>query len=91
MEYDSLPLATYHIPRTQRKMKYYTFFPGQTDFHFNSENPSSEDELFSPVDGVLYCPPSPADLAAANSAAILSDLNDFENMHNYSLDGFEEV
>lgn len=91
VEYDSLPLATYHIPRTQRKMKYYTFFPGQTDFHFNSENPSSEDELFSPVDGVLYCPPSPADLAAANSAAILSDLNDFENMHNYSLDGFEEV
>ena len=84
-----LPLASYSIPRTKREMKYYTFFPGQTDFHFNSDAP--KDELFSSVDGVLYCPPSPADFAAANSAAIISDLNDFENMHNYSLDGFEEV
>lgn len=89
VDYGSLPLASYSIPRTKREMKYYTFFPGQTDFHFNSDAP--KDELFSSLDGVLYCPPSPADLAAANSAAILSDLNDFENMHNYSLDGFEEV
>ena len=89
VDYGSLPLASYSIPRTKREMKYYTFFPGQTDFHFNSDAP--KDELFSSLDGVLYCPPSPADLAAANSAAILSDLNDFENMHNYSLDGFEKV
>ena len=89
VDYGSLPLASYSIPRTKREMKYYTFFPGQTDFHFNSDAP--KDELFSSVDGVLYCPPSPADFAAANSAAIISDLNDFENMHNYSLDGFEEV
>lgn len=90
VDYEALPIASYSIPRTTREMKYYTLFPGQTDFHFNSSG--SFASPFDSPEGVLYSPPSPADIASLNSAAILSDLDDFENMHDFSLlDGFEEV
>ncbi|MGN0637206.1 MAG: hypothetical protein ACI4J0_02445 [Huintestinicola sp.] len=92
VDYNSLPIPTYSIPRTNRELKYYTFFPGQTDFHFNdNDDDRPKSELFDSSDGVLYFPPSPSDLALANSAAILSDLEDFETLHDFSLEGFEEV
>lgn len=89
VDFESLPIATYSIPRTNREMKYYTFFPNQTNFHFCSSD--SDFDVFGSADGVLYSPPSPLERAAANSASILSALECYEDMHSFSLDGFEEV
>lgn len=33
VDFDSVPAKEISIPRTNRKLKYYTFFPGQSDFH----------------------------------------------------------
>lgn len=35
VDYNSIISREYTIPRVNRKFKYYTFFPGQDDFHYN--------------------------------------------------------
>jgi hypothetical protein len=34
VDFHSLPLTTYSIPRTKLELKYYTFFPGEITFHW---------------------------------------------------------
>lgn len=35
VDFDSIITRTYTVPKTNIDLKYYTFFPGQTDFHYN--------------------------------------------------------
>lgn len=35
VDFESIITPTYSVPKTEICLKYYTFFPGQTDFHYN--------------------------------------------------------
>lgn len=36
VDFDSIITRTYTVPKANIDLKYYTFFPGQTDFHYNA-------------------------------------------------------
>lgn len=45
VDYDSIISKEYSIPRVKNKFKYYTFFPGQNDFHYKQAADNSADIL----------------------------------------------
>ena len=92
VDFDDLNLPSYSIPNTKRAVKYYTFFNGQGDFHFVDAPEGFENNWFDSPTAMLYCPSDPKrETAEKNTASIISELEMYENLHDYSLNGFVEV
>ena len=43
VNYDDIKAQQYSVPNTKIDLKYYTFFPGQTDFHYNIKHTLDDD------------------------------------------------